>query len=180
MIRMGSKATGRNLCHFEIPAKVGENASVVGTRLITNRTLTFRIPPVHLSSTLRSLVGKSSLGVIIVVSEVDRRLLNGAGVRTFTCASYQKLPSLNSFIFVLLVDGGFTPIPADSKSIPDHATTFAYTPYIEADPIEEHEEKVKAAGGKVLKGKISEWWGTVAECLDTEGNRFFLYTQPGK
>ncbi|KAJ3055914.1 hypothetical protein HK097_008723 [Rhizophlyctis rosea] len=78
------------------------------------------------------------------------------------------------------LDGGFTPLPAESKSIPDHATTFAYTPYIEAHPIEEHEEKVKAAGGKVLKAKYSEWWGTVAECLDTEGNRFFLYTEPGK
>ncbi|KAJ3037298.1 hypothetical protein HDV00_001793 [Rhizophlyctis rosea] len=82
------------------------------------------------------------------------------------------------------VDGGFLDLTAPdatrtrASTIADYTQAAAYAPYFEAHPVEESEKKVEAAGGKVLKSKTKEWWGTVAECLDTEGNRFFLYSSP--
>ncbi|KAI8815769.1 uncharacterized protein EV422DRAFT_548330 [Fimicolochytrium jonesii] len=72
------------------------------------------------------------------------------------------------------VDGGF-PQATPTKPIVDHTKYAALTPYYDAYPVEEFEEKVKKAGGKVLKPKSATPYGVIAECEDTEGNAFVLY-----
>ncbi|KND03412.1 uncharacterized protein SPPG_00898 [Spizellomyces punctatus DAOM BR117] len=71
------------------------------------------------------------------------------------------------------VDGGFP--QQNTKPIADHEKVASPTLYFDAKPIEEFEKKVVAAGGKVLKPKHKTYYGTIAECQDTEGNFIVLY-----
>ncbi|KAJ3268917.1 hypothetical protein HK104_005231 [Borealophlyctis nickersoniae] len=69
------------------------------------------------------------------------------------------------------VDGGFP----KEESEPTGTKSAGMIPYYGAAPVEDYEKKVIAAGGKVIEPKNKKVWGTVAGCLDTEGNKFYLY-----
>ena len=50
------------------------------------------------------------------------------------------------------------------------------TAYIGVDGIDEYCRKVEECGGKVVQPKMTvPGWGSMAVCLDTEGNRFGLW-----
>jgi len=68
------------------------------------------------------------------------------------------------------VDGGFTKREQAANS----SDASGSVPYYLCE-VADFEKKVVAAGGKVVKPLTKEHYGTVAHCLDTEGNRFVLY-----
>ena len=52
------------------------------------------------------------------------------------------------------------------------------TNYIGVNSVDEHMEKVKNAGGKVLSPKMPvPGWGYLVICMDTEGNTFGLWQE---